>query len=394
MHVPVFGSRVAAAMLLLVGAVFLAAGALLASSERSVAQTPGDFTFSLYGPNEVPPIASTATGSISVQLGDGQLTYHLQASGAEFTQAHIHLGAAGTNGDVVAFLLPMQDPPLTTVDVSGTIDASDLLGPLDGDWDAFAAAFISDQLYVNIHSVAHPGGELRAQINPAFCADLSGANETDPNDSDATGSALVDATASSVSYSLSASGGTEEFTQAHIHMGAANADGDVMAFLFNAGSGNSDATISENGAIVESDLLGPASGDMSLFLQYIATGQAYVNVHSLTYPAGEIRGQLAHCSNADAAKPPDPTPTATATATTTATVTPTATATSTSTPLPTATATATTAPTNTPVPPQPPATGTGTTTGGGSPFSLALLLLGAAAIAGGGASLAYGRRRR
>jgi hypothetical protein len=376
---------------MVIGAMLVAFAALMTSMQSTSAQLGDEFLVNLYGPNEVPPLASDATGSVRLQMGDGQMTYQLQASGTEFLQAHIHFGSPAQNGPVIAFLLPLQDPPLTTVNVSGIITVDDLLGDFAGDWDAFATAFLADQLYVNIHSVDNPGGELRAQLDPRYCADLAGTNEVPTNASDGSGQAIVNASNTGIGYSLSAGNGTQEFTMAHIHQGSTTENGMVMAFLFNAGSTPATA-ISTTGQVGVGDLLGPALGDVLAFLHYIAVSDAYVNVHSTDFPDGEIRGQLVHCDNVDAASPPDPTPTATPTATATATAT--TTAAPTNTPLPTAT----TAPTNTPlptattVPPGPPDTGTGTTPGSNT-ATMVLLLFGLAAIAIGGVTMVTARRR-
>lgn len=388
----VMRERTVGAFLVVAGVVLMAVAALVTSLQSTSAQLANEYIISLYGPNEVPPIASDATATVRLQMTDGVLHYELVASGAAFTQAHIHVGAAGTNGNPVAFLLPLQTTPLTTVNVSGTITEADLINDFANDWDAFATAFLVDQLYVNIHSTANPGGELRAQVDPRYCAVLSGANETTPNNSTASGSAVINASTGGLGYGLSAANGSEEFTQAHIHQGAAGVDGPVMAFLFNAGTGNTVTSISVTGQVLVGDLLGPALNNIAGFMHYIAIGEAYVNVHSTEFPNGEIRGQLVHCDNVNAASPPDPTPTNTPTPTTTATATATATATTpaaTNTPVPTNTPTATA----TTPPPGPPATGTGSQGPTNTPLFV-LMLIGLSAIAAGGLTLATAQRRR
>ncbi|MDZ7729010.1 MAG: CHRD domain-containing protein [Dehalococcoidia bacterium] len=60
---------------------------------------------------------------------------------------------------------------------------ADLVGPFEGDWDAFAAALATGNTYVNVHSEANPAGELRAQILPVWGAQLSADAETADVDS-------------------------------------------------------------------------------------------------------------------------------------------------------------------------------------------------------------------
>jgi hypothetical protein len=370
---------------MLIGAMLVALAALLTGMRTTSAQLGDEFLVNLYGPNEFPPLASDATATARVQMGQGELLFDLEATGAEFLQAHIHYGPPGQNGGVVAFLLPLQNPPLTTVSVSGVITEADLIGDFAGDWDGFATAFLADLLYVNIHSVDNPGGELRAQLDPRYCADLLGTNEVPTNTSNGSGQAIVNASIAGLGYGLSAGNGTQAFTMAHIHQGSTTENGPVMAFLFNAGS-SAATSVSATGQVAVGDLLGPAVGNVLAFLHYIATSDSYVNVHSTTLPDGELRGQLVHCDNVDAASPPDPTPTATATATTTTAPTSTVVPTATSVP-PTNTPTATA----TMVPPGPPATGTGVRERDSR--ALVIMLFGLAAIGVGGVTLATARRR-
>ena len=377
-----------AAALLMAGLLLVVTGLFLPTGQSASAQG-AEFTFTLYGGNEMPPIASSATGTVTLELGDGEMTYHLQASGAAFTMAHIHNGLAGANGPVVAFLLPVQDPPVTTVDVTGTISEADLLGEFAGNWEAFATFFLADGLYVNIHSTANPSGELRGQADPRFCADLSGANEVPPNDSQGSGQVLLDATTGGAGVSFSAS--TEsDIVGGHIHVGAAGENGPVLAPILDSGM-TFGQTVTDTLTILEADLAGgPAEGNVFGFLQHIAVGEAYVNIHSTDEPAGEIRGQLHHCGNTDAAAPPEPTVTPTPTATTTAIPTNTTAPTATTVP-PTATAT-TPPPTATVVPPGPPATGTGLGLDGPGFGMFVLMALGGLMIVAGGATLAAERR--
>ena len=81
------------------------------------------------------------------------------------TAAHIHLGAAGSNGPVIVFLYGPNAAGTNAITQSGTITAADFIGPMAGKtWADFTAALNSGQLYVNVHSIANPGGEIRVQI--------------------------------------------------------------------------------------------------------------------------------------------------------------------------------------------------------------------------------------
>ena len=108
---------------------------------------------------------TTAVGGFAIQLSGGTATYTLAVVGIEaFSQAHIHQGAAGTNGGIIAFLAS-HDPAVSgDVLIEGTLRTSDLIGALAGDWDGFLADLVAGNLYVNVHTSANLGGEIRGQL--------------------------------------------------------------------------------------------------------------------------------------------------------------------------------------------------------------------------------------
>ncbi len=77
--------------------------------------------------------------------------------------AHLHLGAAGANGPVVANLTG----DIFGRRVSSVIDASDVVGPLADAADPFLALLnemAAGNIYINLHTEANPAGELRGQL--------------------------------------------------------------------------------------------------------------------------------------------------------------------------------------------------------------------------------------
>ena len=130
-----------------------------------------DFSASLAGANEVPPVSSEGTGLATFSLNDSQtsLDYTLITYGLEDTmQAHIHLGPAGENGDVVVFLFGPEPTGVTRDGIlaQGTITAGDLI-PVPNTFDGTMATLIdhlrAGTAYVNVHTMANPGGEIRGQ---------------------------------------------------------------------------------------------------------------------------------------------------------------------------------------------------------------------------------------
>ena len=120
----------------------------------------------LRGSNEVPPVTTgVASGNFRATPGGSSLAFTLTVSGAGVTAGHIHLGAAGTNGPVIAFLFGPNAAGTNAITQSATITEANFVGPMAGKtWADFTAALNSGQLYVNVHSLGNPGGEIRAQI--------------------------------------------------------------------------------------------------------------------------------------------------------------------------------------------------------------------------------------
>lgn len=113
-----------------------------------------DIKVTLSGANEVPPVTTAAAGSGTVTVGmDGAVSGGVSTSGIAATAAHIHEAAAGKNGPVVV-------PMTKSGDNMWVIGAGAKLT------EAQMASLKAGNLYVNVHSAANPGGELRGQLAP------------------------------------------------------------------------------------------------------------------------------------------------------------------------------------------------------------------------------------
>jgi hypothetical protein len=108
----------------------------------------------LSGAEEVPPVQTSASGSGTITVApDGAVSGSVKTTGVQATMAHIHLAAAGKNGPVII--------PLTKgADGMFSVPAGAKLN------DEQMKAYKAGELYVNVHSDAHKGGEIRAQIKP------------------------------------------------------------------------------------------------------------------------------------------------------------------------------------------------------------------------------------
>ena len=113
-----------------------------------------DTAVKLSGDQEVPSVATTATGiSTIVVNSDKSVSGSVKTVGLAGTMAHIHVAEPGKNG-----------PPIIALTKTD-----------DNTWSVPAGAMLTDDqyksfkegnLYVNVHSAEHKGGEIRSQLKP------------------------------------------------------------------------------------------------------------------------------------------------------------------------------------------------------------------------------------
>jgi len=140
-------------------------------------------------------------------------------------------------------------------------------------------------------------------------AGLSGYREVPSISSPASGrfDAVIDRKAGTIAYDLSYSGLTGDVQQAHIHVGQRSVNGGVSVFLCQT-EASPDPTglaprcpqrgkvtgIVQAANMIEGPIVsqGVEPGQFNELIAAIRAGVAYVNVHSSTFPGGEVRGQL------------------------------------------------------------------------------------------------------
>ena len=137
-----------------VGRAWMLAGAIAFLGACATMDARHEVKVSLSGAEEVPPVSTKASGGGTIVIApDKSVSGSVTTSGVAATAAHIHLAPAGKTGPVI---VPMEK----TSDNVWTIKAGSKL--TDAQYESFKAG----HLYVNVHSAAHKGGEIRGQLKP------------------------------------------------------------------------------------------------------------------------------------------------------------------------------------------------------------------------------------
>ena len=145
----------------------------------------------------------------------------------------------------------------------------------------------------------------------SFAAHLNGFRETTSILTDGTASFRATVHGDSVSYTLTFSGLTTGATMSHLHFAQPGVNGGIFVWL----CGNANAPIpvpagtpmcsvdglqtsgSVSGTFTAANILAVGTQNVSAndfegALRIIRAGDAYANIHTVKFPAGEIRGQV------------------------------------------------------------------------------------------------------
>jgi hypothetical protein len=129
-----------------------AAGALVLTALNTAGAV--DVTLSLTGAEEVPAVTTQAKGAGKITIADDKsVSGSVKTTGVAGLMAHIHEAPAGKNG-----------PPFIVLEKKGDDEWAVPAGAklTDAQYEAFKAG----NLYVNVHSAEHRGGEIRTQLKP------------------------------------------------------------------------------------------------------------------------------------------------------------------------------------------------------------------------------------
>ena len=132
---------------------------------------------------------------------------------------------------------------------------------------------------------ASHGSKLRATV---YTVHMNGGQETPANNTKGTGSATFTLDGTKLNYSIEIKDLSGPATAAHIHVGAMGVAGPpVYTFTVKA---LASGTVAQGTIDLTRDASAGVSSDS--LTRLLASGNAYVNVHSKNFPNGEIRGQV------------------------------------------------------------------------------------------------------
>lgn len=143
-----------------------------------------------------------------------------------------------------------------------------------------------------------------ADHHRVFVAELLGGHEVPPINTEGSGTLKLTIHDAAIDFELKYANLSAPPAAAHIHFAQARVNGGVMVF-FCGGGGQpacpAAASGTVAGTITGALVIGPSAqgievGDFDALLQAIRTGEAYANMHTSNFPAGEIRGQIVSAS--------------------------------------------------------------------------------------------------
>jgi hypothetical protein len=235
----------------------------------------GIFKADLTGAQQVPPSGSAATGFAKIHVAGSSIIVGYTFSGLSSSQVSAHIHGPASPGVAAPIYFTLTAPGGT----SGTVN-TDTIPIVPADWDMLRQGL----WYIDIHSVDFPEGEIRGQLlpNSPFVARFNGWQEVPANASTAIGNASIvlngAETQAFISYFFNGLGSNQ--TAAHVHGPALpGANGGILFDLGSTGmtTGN-----------VRNLLFSITPTEVA----QLKSGLFYVNVHSVNFPGGEIRGPL------------------------------------------------------------------------------------------------------
>jgi hypothetical protein len=229
-------------------------------------------TTALSGTQARPPVITDATGTaeLMINLDTGDISGRVSTDLGTVTMARIHRGFAGQNG-----------PALITLEAYNGVWKVPSDTRLNS---AQLASLNAGALYVNLNTDEHPDGELRGQILTdsleVMHAVLNATQEVPSVISDNT--AIAGLTLNHKSQELSVellTTGLNSANGAHIHQGLPGQTGAI------------ELTLEQDPKDLRHWFLETTALNDELYKR-LRAGALYLNVHTPTYPVGEVRAQV------------------------------------------------------------------------------------------------------
>jgi len=134
----------------------------------SAAAQPTNFRANLSGGEEVAPVTTRARGQAVFQLNSSGTTLSFKlivANIDDVVAAHIHCAPAGVDGPVGVTLFSGGPSSANGVLAQGTIAGPNAVNGCGwANLGNVVTAIQSGDTYVNVHTLANPGGEIRGQV--------------------------------------------------------------------------------------------------------------------------------------------------------------------------------------------------------------------------------------
>jgi plastocyanin len=282
-------------------------GKVVVTSGGQATQTPSKFGATVTRDQEVPAPAALGTGQ-SPASGIGY--FELNAAGTELfynltyttmtgnvVAMHFHKAKKGEAGGVVRLICGGNSPCPTGTGafVFGTWKSTDAQ-PLTAE---LVQALKDGEIYVNVHTAANPGGEIRGQLAAvSFVAALTREQEVpapkplEGSAGPAYGTAIfaLNSAGTELQFDLTYTAMTGGVSAIHFHRAKESTAGPVVRLICGApGSACPTGTGGTVSGVWKSTDAQPLTSDL---VKALKDGEIYVNVHTAANPGGEIRGQL------------------------------------------------------------------------------------------------------
>ncbi len=279
----------------------------------STAKSSPVLTFTTFASGSQDDVTSATSATLVTSFNEGfnEFTFRLDVfKGVKVTQAHFHCSPAGVSGPIVVYFYGLNKAGVNVNGQlsSGTLTNAAIQKDLKGcpvtitDIASLYSAIEKGLIYLNVHTIKNPGGEVRGQVflNPVFkyTTYATGSQDGVTSSTAATLVTTFKDDLSSLSFTLDVYKGVK-VTQAHFHCSPAGVSGPIVVYFY----GLNKAGVNVNGKLssgtltnsaIEKDLKGcPVTiNNIASLYSALTQGLVYLNVHTIKNPAGEVRGQV------------------------------------------------------------------------------------------------------